>query len=130
MRKPALGLPPRHLEFSHLKRSEKVAWAFHGDESVRFAPRGLLETLEPSALADEAFRSSSAHRAAADMSENAGNATLAWMPFRVSARGEVYPAVPLFYSIVIQALLKMIHQIDGNFEMPGIGRLRHCFCSR
>jgi hypothetical protein len=44
------------VEFSHLQRSEKVAWAFHGDGPVRFAPRHLLEVLDPQTLAEEAFQ--------------------------------------------------------------------------
>lgn len=44
------------LEFSHLKRSEKVGWAFHVDGPVRHAPRHLIETLNPSTMAEEAFQ--------------------------------------------------------------------------
>lgn len=44
------------LEFSHLKRSEKVSWAFHVDGPVAHAPRHLIEVLDPSILTGEAFQ--------------------------------------------------------------------------
>lgn len=44
------------MEFTQLQRSEKVAWVFHSDGPVRFAPRTLLETLDAATLAEEAFQ--------------------------------------------------------------------------
>lgn len=43
------------MVFGHLQRREKVAWVFHSDGPVRFAPRNLSETMDAATLAEEAF---------------------------------------------------------------------------
>jgi hypothetical protein len=43
------------FEFSYLKRNENVAWIFHTDAPVTYAPRVLLEQFDPEALANGAY---------------------------------------------------------------------------